>query len=116
MTGKRPLHGRTPYAIANMGIIGLMRTLAVELGPQGTRANTVCPGAVAGPHRRRHRSAGRHPRQQPRRGPLRVHGRIPLSRLVGADEVAAACAYLASDAASSVTGEDLNVSAGAVMY
>ena len=116
MTGNDRCTAAPPYATAKMGIIGLMRTLAVELGPHGTRANTVCPGAVAGPHRRRHRSAGRHPRQQPRRGPLRVHGRIPLSRLVGADEVAAACAYLASDAASSVTGEDLNVSAGAVMY
>ena len=51
MTGKRPLHGRTPYATAKMGLIGLVRTLAVELGPFGVRANAVCPGAVAGPRR-----------------------------------------------------------------
>jgi NAD(P)-dependent dehydrogenase (short-subunit alcohol dehydrogenase family) len=49
MTGKRPLHGRTPYAAAKMGVIGLVRTLAVELGPHGIRVNAVCPGAVAGP-------------------------------------------------------------------
>ena len=49
MTGKRPLHGRTPYAAAKMGVIGLVRTLAVELGPHGIRVNAVCPGSVAGP-------------------------------------------------------------------
>ena len=49
MTGKRPLHGRTPYAAAKMAVIGLVRTLAVELGPHGVRVNTVCPGAVDGP-------------------------------------------------------------------
>ncbi|HEY1344212.1 MAG TPA: SDR family NAD(P)-dependent oxidoreductase, partial [Streptosporangiaceae bacterium] len=49
MTGKRPLHGRTPYAAAKMGVIGLVRTLATELGPRGIRVNAVCPGPVAGP-------------------------------------------------------------------
>ena len=44
MTGKRPLHGRTPYAAAKMGVIGLVRTLAIELGPHGIRVNAVCPG------------------------------------------------------------------------
>ena len=49
MTGKRPLHGRTPYAAAKMGVIGLVRTLATELGPHNVRVNAVCPGMVAGP-------------------------------------------------------------------
>ena len=49
MTGKRPLYGRTPYTAAKMALIGLVRTLAVELGPFGIRVNTVCPGAVTGP-------------------------------------------------------------------
>ena len=49
MTGKRPLPGRTPYAAAKMGVIGLVRTLAAELGPHGVRVNAICPGAVTGP-------------------------------------------------------------------
>src|SRR6185312_14282449 len=49
MTGKRPLHGRTPYAAAKMGVIGLVRTLATELGPHGVRVNAVSPGYVSGP-------------------------------------------------------------------
>jgi NAD(P)-dependent dehydrogenase (short-subunit alcohol dehydrogenase family) len=117
MTGKRPLHGRTPYAAAKMGVIGLVRTLAVELGPHGIRVNAVCPGAVAGP-----RIDDVIRRQAATRGIteddalLAFTGASPLGRLVKANEVAAACAYLASDAAASITGEDLNVSAGVVMY
>jgi NAD(P)-dependent dehydrogenase (short-subunit alcohol dehydrogenase family) len=117
MTGKRPLYGRTPYAAAKMGVIGLVRTLAVELGPHGIRVNAVCPGAVAGP-----RIDDVIRRQAATRGItedealLAFTGASPLARLVKANEVATACAYLASDAAASITGEDLNVSAGVVMY
>ncbi|MGH3437902.1 MAG: SDR family NAD(P)-dependent oxidoreductase [Sciscionella sp.] len=117
MTGKRPLYGRTPYAAAKMGVIGLVRTLAVELGPHGIRVNAVCPGAVAGP---RIEEVIR--RQAVTRGitedeaMLAFTGASPLARLVDVNEVASACAYLASDAAGSITGEDLNVTAGVVMY
>jgi NAD(P)-dependent dehydrogenase (short-subunit alcohol dehydrogenase family) len=117
MTGKRPLHGRTPYAAAKMGVIGLVRTLALELGPHGIRVNAVCPGAVAGP-----RIDDVIARQAAARGITEAAALAaftdasPLGRLVEAGEVAAACAYLASDAAASITGEDLNVTAGVVMY
>jgi NAD(P)-dependent dehydrogenase (short-subunit alcohol dehydrogenase family) len=46
----------------------------------------------------------------------RYVARSPLGRLVDAVEVARACVFLASDDASAITGEDLNVSAGALMY
>ena len=49
MTGKRPLHGRTPYASAKMGVLGLVRSLATELGPYDVRVNSVCPGAWTSP-------------------------------------------------------------------
>jgi NAD(P)-dependent dehydrogenase (short-subunit alcohol dehydrogenase family) len=117
MTGKRPLHGRTPYAAAKMGVIGLVRTLALELGPHGIRVNAVCPGAVAGP-----RIDDVIARQAAARGITEAAalaaftGASPLGRLVEAGEVAAACVYLSSDAAASITGEDLNVTAGVVMY
>ena len=48
MTGKRPLPGRTPYAAAKTGLIGLVRTLAWDAGPYGVRVNLVSPGPVAG--------------------------------------------------------------------
>ncbi|MBO0874825.1 MAG: SDR family oxidoreductase [Pseudonocardia sp.] len=117
VTGKRPLYGRTPYAAAKLGVIGLVRTLALELGSHQVRVNAVCPGAVAGP-----RIDDVIAKQAAVLGVTEDEARTaltnsaPLRRLVTADEVARACAFLASDAAASITGEDLNVTAGAVMY
>ena len=39
---------RAPYAAAKWGVIGLMKTVAMELGPHGIRANAICPGSVEG--------------------------------------------------------------------
>lgn len=117
MTGKRPLTGRTPYAAAKMGVIGLVRTLALELGPHRIRVNTVCPGAVSGPRIEdvvRKQAAARGISED--EALAAFTGSSPLGRLVEAEEVARACAFLASDGAASITGEDLNVTAGVVMY
>jgi NAD(P)-dependent dehydrogenase (short-subunit alcohol dehydrogenase family) len=117
MTGKRPLHGRTPYAAAKMGVIGLVRTLATELGPYNIRVNAVCPGPVAGPRIDqviRSQAAARGITEEQARAAFT--GASPLGRLVEAGEVAAACVFLASDDSAAVTGEDLNVAAGVVMY
>jgi NAD(P)-dependent dehydrogenase (short-subunit alcohol dehydrogenase family) len=117
MTGKRPLHGRTPYAAAKMGVIGLVRTLATELGPYDIRVNAVCPGPVAGPRIDqviRHQAAVRGITEEQARAAFTAAS--PLGRLVEAEEVAAACVFLASDGSAAVTGEDLNVAAGVVMY
>lgn len=117
MTGKRPLFGRTPYAAAKMGVIGLVRTLALELGPHGIRVNTVCPGAVDGPR------IAQVVRLQAEAGGITEAQALaaftdssPMGRLVTAEEVARTCAFLSSPAAAAITGEDLNVTAGAVMY
>jgi NAD(P)-dependent dehydrogenase (short-subunit alcohol dehydrogenase family) len=117
MTGKRPLTGRTPYAAAKMGVIGLVRTLALELGPHRIRVNAVCPGAVSGPRIDdvvRKQAAARGITED--EALAAFTGSSPLGRLVEADEVARACVFLASDGAAAITGEDVNVSAGVVMY
>lgn len=120
MTGKRPLYGRTPYAAAKLGIIGLVRTLAVELGPSGIRVNTVCPGPVEGERLRAvlaaQAQAGARTDSAASAARDALVGGTALQRVVEPEEVAAACVFLASDAAAAITGEDLNVSAGLVMY
>lgn len=117
MTGKRPLPGRTPYAAAKMGVIGLVRTLATELGPYNIRANAICPGFVAGQRMEqvvRRQADVRGVALETVRG--EVTGLSPLGRMVRPEDVAAACVYLASEDSASITGEDLNVTAGVVMY
>lgn len=44
---------RTPYAAAKWGVIGFTKSLAIELGPDGIRANAILPGLVAGPRQTR---------------------------------------------------------------
>ena len=117
MTGKRPLAQRATYAAAKMGVIGLVRTLALELGPHNIRVNSVCPGAVAGERLDRIVRQNAESRGISEGEALRdFTAAAALKRPTTADEVAAACVFLASDAAAGITGEDMNVSAGVVMY
>ena len=117
MTGKRALHGRTPYAASKMALIGLVRTLAWEVGESGIRVNLVSPGAVNGP-----RIEGVIAAQAQALSITEAEARArftsasPLGRLIEADDVAETVRFLASPAAAGITGEDVNVSAGVVMY
>ena len=117
MTGKRPLWGRTPYAASKLALVGLTRTLALETGPYGVRVNLISPGAVEGERiewMMRKQAEGRGISVDEVRTELA--GGSPLNRLVEPGEVAAAVVFLASDGARSITGEDMNVSAGLVTY
>ena len=117
MTGKRPLVNRSPYAASKMALIGMMRTLATEVGPLGIRVNVISPGAVEG-----ERMDWAIERQAAARGLSFAESKAsftedtPLKRMVTAREVAEATAFLASSKASAITGQDLNVAAGLVMY
>jgi len=116
-SGKRPLHGRTAYTTGKLGLVGLVRTLAWEVGSYGLRANLISPSGSDGPRM-----------DQVLRGQAETRGistdevraeflgLSPLGRFTPASDVGKAAVFLASDDAASVTGEDLNVSAGFVMY
>ena len=117
MTGKRPLAGRTPYAASKLALVGLARTLAWETGRYGIRVNVISPGPVEG---ERIKTVFR--KQAEMRGISEEEAQraflsdTPLGHLVPAQDVANAAVFLASDAARSITGEDLNVSVGITMY
>jgi len=117
MTGKRPLFGRTPYAGSKLALVGIARTLAWEVGPYGIRVNTISPGGVEGERIKRvvrEMAASQGIREC---DALRQFtSNAPLGRIVPPEDIAAAAVFLASDKAASITGEDLNVSAGIVMY
>jgi len=117
MTGKRPLWGRTPYAASKTALIGLVRTLAVETAVSGVRVNLVSPGPVASERMEwvfRAQAEGRGiSEEQARR---EMVDQIPIGRLIEPGEVADAVVALGLGRLTAVTGEDLNVSGGMVMY
>jgi NAD(P)-dependent dehydrogenase (short-subunit alcohol dehydrogenase family) len=117
MTGKRPLHGRTPYSASKLALVGLVRTLSWETGPHGVRVNLISPGGVRGPRIEAviaNQAKSLQISEEESRA--RFTASSPMGRLTEPGEVAAAAVFLASPAASGVTGEDLNVSAGVVNF
>ena len=101
--------GDGPYASYNAskaGLLGLNRTMALELGPHGVRVNCVSPGFT----HTEMTEVGVPPGMMD----YLVHrfDRVPLRRLVRPEEIASACAFLASDDASAITGIDLTVDCG----
>jgi NAD(P)-dependent dehydrogenase (short-subunit alcohol dehydrogenase family) len=117
VSGKRPLHGRTPYTTSKLALVGLVRTLAWEVGAHGIRVNLISPGYVAGPRIERVIAAQAEALDvAPDEARARFTSASPLGDLTAPEDVAACAVFLASPAAASVTGEDLNVSAGVAMY
>ncbi|MDQ4107692.1 MAG: SDR family oxidoreductase, partial [Actinomycetota bacterium] len=117
MTGKRPLWGRTPYAASKLALVGLVRTLAVETAPSGVRVNLVSPGPVEGERMDwvfRAQAEGRGISVEEARSEMIAQ--IPIGRLIEPREVADAVVSLTLGTLSAVTGADLNVSGGMVMY
>ena len=96
---------RSPYAAAKWGIIGLMKTLAMELGPFGIRANAICPGAVEGDRMDRviakEADARGIPAQEIRDGYADC---VSLKRFVTAEDIADMALFLASPMARNVSG------------
>lgn len=104
---------RGPYAASKAGLLAAAQVLASELGPSGIRVNSVVPGQIWGDA-----LEGHYEGIAARRGSTLddvvsgVVRDIPLRRIPHAEEIAAAVVFLASDAASAITGQALDVNAG----
>ncbi len=93
--------GSAAYATAKGAMDGMMRTIALEVGRSGITANSVAPGWIAtGSSQPDELEAGRH---------------TPVGRPGTADEVASLIAYLASDAASYLTGQSIVIDGGNII-
>ncbi|MEZ5716332.1 MAG: SDR family oxidoreductase [Paracoccaceae bacterium] len=101
---------RAPYAAAKWAVIGLMKTLAMELGPFGIRANAICPGSVEGP-----RMEGVLMREAAAKGMTRDQvyagyaSGTSMKSFIEARDVAEMAVFLASDAARFVSGQAIAV-------
>ncbi|WP_166459506.1 SDR family NAD(P)-dependent oxidoreductase [Amycolatopsis pithecellobii] len=117
VNGKTPFAQRSSYAATKMGMIGMTRTLALELGPSGIRVNCILPANVAGERVDEVFAA-----QAKARGitvdeaKQQVLALSPLHTQVAPESVLNVALFLASDHARHMTGQDVNVTAGMIMY
>ncbi|HEX6880878.1 MAG TPA: SDR family oxidoreductase, partial [Terriglobales bacterium] len=100
--------GSAAYVTAKHGLLGLVRAMALDYAQKGVRVNCVCPGAIDTPMLRWAASLDPNP-QKVIETCDRMHA---MGRIGRPEEVADAIAYLASDAASFITGAALLVDGG----
>lgn len=100
-----PFHSH--YAATKGAIIAMTKSLAAELGPRGITVNCVAPGWVATDMTE---DALNDPKER-----RKIRELIPLGRVATPDEIAGPILFLASDLASHVNGEVLNVNGGSVL-
>ena len=110
--GRFGFPARTPYAASKWGVIGLTKSLSIELGSDGIRVNAICPGSVAGPRIDSvftNKAAIRGvPASTVRDEAL---ARTSLKRLISADDIANAIVFLASPLGANISGQALPVDA-----
>ena len=101
---------RTPYAATKWAVVGLAKSLAIELGPDNIRVNAVQPGIVKGPRmegviaaRAKQLGIGYEEMEQ------QYLAKISLRRMVTQEEIAASVLYLSSPAGSAISGQALSV-------
>jgi NAD(P)-dependent dehydrogenase (short-subunit alcohol dehydrogenase family) len=101
------------YVASKHGVVGLTRTAAIELGKHKITVNAICPNHVTtglGAWQNQFFSAATGRSEEKYLADMR--GRIPLGRPGSQQDIAKACAFLASDQSAYVTGEAMNVSGG----
>ncbi len=96
-----------PYAVAKSGVNNLTQTMAVEMAPLGIRVNSVSPGPI--PTEVFLEFTGMSEDDIPNMG--KQFG-VPLGRIGKPEDIAPACVYLASDASSWMTGQDIKINGG----
>jgi NAD(P)-dependent dehydrogenase (short-subunit alcohol dehydrogenase family) len=101
---------RTPYAAAKWGVIGLTKSLAIELGPYNVRCNAICPGAVRGDRINKVIEGEANLRGV---GTQIVAAELvsqqSLTRFTEPEEIANLCLFLASPAAFMINGQDIAI-------
>jgi NAD(P)-dependent dehydrogenase (short-subunit alcohol dehydrogenase family) len=98
------------YCTSKAAVIMLMKTIALDFGHEGIRANSVCPGPTETAMLRRFFDSPQGPREREAIIGTQLHG-----RLIQPEEIAAAICFLLSDDASSIFGESLVVDGGYII-
>jgi 2-hydroxycyclohexanecarboxyl-CoA dehydrogenase len=97
---------RAHYAASKGGVVGFTKAMSMEFAPKGITANTIPPSIIDTP-------AGKDPISAPNGIDLkRLAAMTPVRRVGTPADVGAACAFLCSDAAGFITGQQINVNGG----
>ena len=99
------------YGLAKAAILSLMRSVAVILGPEGVRANAICPGAIDTPFSKQFAHTIGMDEEEIQ---SRIVSRIPLGRIGQPTDVAGAVVFLASDRSKYITGTAITIDGGSV--
>ena len=94
------------YGAAKAALVNVAKALSQELGPKGITVNTIPPGFIDTPMVRRAEASGDLPDVN------MVVARTPVRRAGTPDDIAAACAFLCSEEAGYITGQQINVNGG----
>jgi 2-hydroxycyclohexanecarboxyl-CoA dehydrogenase len=94
------------YVASKGGVIALTKALALDLAPDGITVNTIPPGVIDTPMMRRPIESGQMASME------QVLARAPLGRAGTPDDIASACAFLCSEEAGYITGQQINVNGG----
>lgn len=105
--GLRAVPGLFSYAASKGALIQFVKSLAVQLAPEGIRANAICPGATDTPALRRDIDDG-----TVRASVEQIAAHIPMRRLGTVDDVAQTALFLASDASAYLTGLAIPIDGG----
>lgn len=97
--------GQTNYCASKAGLTGMSKALAQEVAARGITVNCIAPGFISTPM-----TDVLNDEQK-----ARINQNIPLSRMGTAEEIAAGALFLASDAASYITGQTLHINGGMLM-
>ena len=95
------------YAASKAAIIGFVKSLARELGPDGITVNAICPGSANTAMPRGHRTE--------EEVMQRLHS-TPLPHVLEPEDIAGPVLFLASDAAAYITGQSYNINCGTYMF
>ncbi|WOI56761.1 SDR family oxidoreductase [Palleronia sp. LCG004] len=110
LAGRLGFGMRTPYAAAKWGVVGLTKSLAIELGPEGVRVNAILPGIVAGERQRRVLEA-----KAQRQGrsfdeiEAQALSNTSMRDYVQPEEIATQALYLASRLGRGISGQAISI-------
>ena len=114
VSGKIGGPNRSAYHAAKHGVLGLVRSVALEVAAEGVTVNAICPGFVDTGMVAAFKEGLASHAEEREAAMNRYKDDIPMGRFLAPDEIAAMALYLASEEAAGITGQAYTISCGAI--